>query len=101
MAASAFFTKGWGRDARDAFRAAVEAARREHGGEGYTGTIAEKRSVVVMGAAANWDEAERAARRMIEANDRRIDDRCGPAGAIQVGRGGGRGCWLLFGWASR
>lgn len=101
MAASAFFTRGWGRDAREAFRAAVEAARREYGREGYTGTIAEKTSVVLMGEAQTWDAAERAARRMIDQNDRRIDDRCGPAGAIRVGRPDGRGCWLFFGWASR
>jgi hypothetical protein len=37
----------------------------------------------------------------VEANDGRIDDRCGPAGTIRVGRSYGRGWWRLFGWASR
>lgn len=48
MGATDFSTYGFGRDAREAFRKAVEDAQWEYGHGGYTGTIAEKPSYVLV-----------------------------------------------------
>lgn len=42
MGASEFRTRGQGKTVREAYRAAVDDARYEHGHGGYTGTVAEK-----------------------------------------------------------
>lgn len=48
MGASTFYSKAKGKDAAEAFRHAVDAARYEHGHGGYTGTVAEKSDFVVI-----------------------------------------------------
>jgi len=83
--------------AKKAFSRAVEDAQYEHGHGGYTGTIAEKDSIVHCGSADTRDEAYRLADSLIEKGDSRVDDKWGPAGCIEVKEPKG---WVFFGWAS-
>ena len=48
MGAEVFTNKSFGKDAKSAFWRVVDAASYEHGHGGYTGTIAEKDSFVVV-----------------------------------------------------
>ncbi len=83
-------------DVDDAFNQAVAAARHEHGHGGYTGTIAEKEYfVVITETVLSPEDAEALAGELFEAQDPRIDNKDGPAGAIPF-----TGGWLFFGWAS-
>lgn len=100
MGACTFVTRSHGRDVQQAFRAAVEDAKWTHGHGGYTGTIAEKREVTVIGEATGWREAAEMANRLLAENDERIDDKWGPAGAIRVSDTKEEDGWLFFGWAS-
>jgi len=95
MGACEFFMAGVGATARAAFRNAQEVARYEHGHSGYTGTIAEKVSFVMIPLPAG-KEPRSYAEELIVKGDRRIDDKWGPAGCIQINAGE----WLFFGWAS-
>ncbi len=112
MGATEFATKGKGKTATEAFRAAVEEARYWFGHGGYTGTIAEKTGFRVFSVPegttlegfllliSNLGELDSAldarARRTIEEARRVYDDKWGPAVAIQVGPDE----WLFGGWAS-
>jgi hypothetical protein len=52
MGAAQFWTRAQGATAEQAFAAAVQEARYEHGHGGYTGTIAEKSAFVVAAVPA-------------------------------------------------
>lgn len=95
MGASDFTARARGRTAGDAFRAAVERARHDHGHAGYTGTIAEKDSFVEIAVPAGQDPRKFAAR-LMDDEDPRVDDKWGPAGCVRLADGE----WLFFGWAS-
>ena len=93
-----FFTIGRGSDAKAAFaNARARAAANMDGDEeeGYSGTIYEKRSFVLIPLPKGADAREYAGE-LIKKEDKRIDDKWGPAGAIDIGNGG----FLFFGWAS-
>ena len=105
MGAETFEDIGQGKDLNEAFTTATEESRHWNGHGGYTGTLAEKHDFVIIEAKPmKQDEAEKLASELIEKEDRRIDDKWGPAGAIRledatvdaepVQR------WLFFGWAS-
>lgn len=105
MGATTFYQSAKGANAKEAFAAAREEAQYRFGHEGYTGTIAEKHSFVEITVPADFqhpkaitpmDRATRYADYLIENDDPRIDDKWGPAGAINVGNGS----WFFFGWAS-
>lgn len=98
MGACTFSTVGKGKTADKAFAAAVAQARHEHGHGGYTGTIAEKYGYVLIEppAGQSRDERKRFAWDLIDAGDRRVDDKWGPAGCIPLGNDE----WFFFGWAS-
>src|SRR5438309_831242 len=108
MGASNFSDVATGKTAKEAFRNAVEEAQYDHGHAGYSGTIAEKGSFVTISMPGaklpTLREAERYADSLIEAADRRIDDKWGPAGCIEVSfdepSKGGLRRFLFFGWAS-
>jgi hypothetical protein len=95
MGATDFYTMAKGKTAKDAFNSAVDAARYEHGHGGYTGTIAEKHSFVMI-PIPNGADPYKEATRLMDEDDRRILDKWGPAGCIAVGEGK----YLFFGWAS-
>ncbi len=85
MDACAFVVYQEGTDLQEAFRCAVEAARTEHGHSGYTDSIAEKTTVIVIEARPRpWEEARTLAAELIDSGDPRVDDTRGPAGAIAV-----------------
>lgn len=71
-------------DVHSAFREAHGEAAFEHGHGGYSGTLAEKGEYVVIREAGKLSKqgAYALANRLMEADDQRIDDKWGPAGAI-------------------
>jgi hypothetical protein len=93
MGANQFSTRARGTTAEIAFRAAVDEAGYEHGHGGYSGTIAEKRSFVVISVPKGRDPAEYANSDEAMA---KVDDKWGPAGCVKIADGE----WLFFGWAS-
>jgi hypothetical protein len=95
MGASDFCVKGSGKTAKEAFNAAVEDARYEHGHSGYTGTIAEKDSFKMISVPDGIDPVEYAYQ-LLEEDDDRIADKWGSAGCIKLGDDK----WLFFGYAS-
>lgn len=96
MGAYTFECTAAGPTASDAFNNAVDAARYEYGHGGYTGTIAEKTSFVMVAETPMALAAARTlANQLIGAEDERINDQRGPAGAIQLDTG----AHYFFGWA--
>jgi hypothetical protein len=78
MCASTFITTDATPDVDEAFSQAALDAQYESGAGGYTGTLAEKHSFVVLDRVPRWeDEALAEASRLIEAGDPRIDDKWG------------------------
>jgi hypothetical protein len=95
MGACDFFTEANGVDAKDAFEAAVDCAKYMNGHGGYTGTIAEKHSFTMIEVPKGREPYEYA-EELIDEDDRRVSDKWGPAGCIQLTET----CFLFFGWAS-
>ena len=96
MGGTTFITVGKGSTVQEAFMDAKHQAAYEHGHGGYTGTIAEKSSfVMVTSETLDQNMALALANQLIDQGDKRIDDKWGPAGAIKLSDG-----YLFFGWAS-
>lgn len=98
MGSSNFYCFGKGKTRKEAFKFLVQESREEEGCGGYTGTIAEKHDFVSVGEAKDRNAAVEMANQMIDAEDKRIDDKWGPAGCISIMNE--PNCWLFFGWAS-
>jgi hypothetical protein len=96
MGANVFMTVGLGNTAKKAFDKAVYDARYQHGHGGYTGTIAEKNSFVLIPLAEGLD-AFQYAEQLLDGDDERICDKWGDAGCIHVKDDE----YLFFGWASQ
>jgi len=99
MGACEFTQRAKGKTAKEAFSAAVEHARYEHGHGGYSGTLAEKGTFVLIQDRTVSTEKEAYAEvdRLMQEGDSRIDDKWGPAGCIRVGD---TDTFVFFGWAS-
>jgi hypothetical protein len=95
MGATSFVTRAAGSSAQAAFASSVEQAQCEHGDCGYTGTIAEKTSFVLVGRAKSLSEARDRAYQLID--EGRISDKWGPASCIEIE---GTDEFVFFGWAS-
>lgn len=95
MGASTFMVTAEGKTAKEAFKNARADALYEDGHGGYTGTIAEKDSFVMITCELGMDPYEYADD-LINEDDSRIEDKWGPAGCIALG--GDK--FLFFGWAS-
>ena len=95
MGAAEFITVGTGKTAKEAFRNAIEEALYEYGHGGYTGTIAEKDSFVIIEISSNTDPEE-FANEILEENQDKICDKWGAAGCIELGKNK----FLFFGIAS-
>ena len=95
MGADTFMGRARGKTANEAFRSARAEALYECGHGGYTGTIAEKHSFVMIQLPVGKD-ARQYADELIGNGDSRIDDKWGPAGCIKTKEGE----YLFFGWAS-
>ena len=97
MGATTFYTSANGATANEAFKKAVEKAKYDHGHSGYTGTIAEKSSFILLGEVLS-SEAYSKADKMIDEADSRVDDKWGPAGCFKITDK--PNTWYFFGWAS-
>jgi hypothetical protein len=95
MGATTFGCVSKGQSARAAFESAREAAQWRHGNEGYTGTVAEKSSFVLI-AVPEGMEPLNYADQLLDEGDPRVDDKWGPAGCVRVGEDH----YYFFGWAS-
>ena len=85
MGATTFVTYSPGRAVREAFSSAISDAHFASGHGGYSGTVAEKGSFVVISELPLWRaDAEKLAYDLIDSGDLRINDKWGPAGAIAV-----------------
>lgn len=102
MGATTFTHKAEGANPKEAFTDAVESARYWNGHGGFTGTIAEKESyVLIQSEPLSEPDAELLADKLIEDRDPRINDKWGPAGAIPIKSADGKiNSWLFLGWAS-
>ena len=103
MGAATFYVLTRGQTATQAFNEAVREAQYEYGHGGYTGTIAEKGEFVLIDTQTFYTRATVMARaeELIDSQDPRVDDKWGPAGALQVKDEASIGPeYLFFGWAS-
>ena len=95
MGAEVFYTKSTGKTNQHAFKNAVDDAHYAHGHNGYTGSIAEKSSFVMIDL-PDGKKPEQYANELIDADDPRIIDKWGPAGCFYLGKKE----YFFFGWAS-
>jgi len=95
MGAEVFIVRSNGKNAHEAFEKAVSVAHYNYGHRGYTGTIAEKSSFIVIDPPV-FGTAEEYVKDLIDNRDSRIGDKWGPAGCIKCGENE----YLFFGWAS-
>ena len=95
MGACDFMVESNGDGPQKAFNNAVDDALYDYGHNGYTGSIAEKSSFVMIDLPKGEDPFAYA-RDLIDNSDDRIDDKWGPAGCIHVKDN----TYLFFGWAS-
>lgn len=95
MGTSSFVVRSKGSNADEAFREAVREAKHALGSRGYTGSIAEKYSFVVLPTPGDVDPEEYATR-LLEREDPRVSEKWGPAGCLRVGAEE----FLFFGCAS-
>lgn len=98
MGAESFTNRSKGATADEAFKAIVEQAAYDHGHAGYTGTIAEKDSFIVIKPSPEHLEILRQEQypEIPEEYMDQVDDKWGPAGCIELNPGE----YLFFGWAS-
>ena len=96
MGACEFTCLGKGKTAQKAFNILVEEAQYDYGHAGYTGTIAEKDSFVMIDVPADCKTPIVYADKLLADDDKRISDKWGPAGCVQVSKN----TWYFFGWAS-
>ena len=102
MGAETFYHTAPGKTAHKAFASAVKDAAYEFGHRGYTGSIAEKDSYVLVTKEVfiNRDAAMAYADKLIDEGDERIDDKWGPAGCVKFSNKQDEVEYLFFGWAS-
>jgi hypothetical protein len=96
MGAESFTTRPYPtKTAAEAFHQAVEEAQWDHGHSGYTGTIAEKHSYVMMPLLEGKD-VDQSINQYFDEDHHQIADKWGPAGCIV----NAEGQFIFFGWAS-
>ena len=102
MGANTFFQTADGKTPKKAFIAACKDAAYDYGHSGYTGTLAEKESFIMISDKIfdSLEEAESLADKLIDDGDERIDDKWGPAGCLKFKTKTGEVKFLFFGWAS-
>jgi hypothetical protein len=102
MGAQTFTAFAEGKTAKEAFSRVVDQAQYDYGHSGYTGTIAEKTSFVIIQDCQTREDAYAKARELMDDDDDRISDKWGPAGAIRIPKTkkDASAGYLFFGWAS-
>lgn len=96
MGATNFMCSESGKSAKEAFRSAVKQAQYDHGHSGYTGTIAEKDSFVMI-TLPKGENPVAYANKLFDDNDSRIEDKWGACGCIAIPESDE---YLFFGYAS-
>ena len=96
MGATTFTQVGKGKTATEAFLTAVAEARHQYGHGGYTGTLAEKGTFVLIQPPEGADLRAFVADLLNKDDDPRISDKWGPAGCVKLGPEE----YVFFGWAS-
>jgi hypothetical protein len=81
------------------FKDAQEEARYDHGHNGYTGSIAEKKTFIMM-PSLDMPTVWEAANYYLGEDDPRINDKWGPAGCVKGKDDEGYDVYCFFGWAS-
>ena len=99
MGADFFGTYSKGKTAREAFTMSKSKAFHDYGHSGYTGSIAEKNTFIMIDVPEGFTPAKYAAK-MIKEDDVRVSDKWGPAGCIFIRRDNDENVYLFFGWAS-
>lgn len=102
MGAAVFFNTGVAPTAHEAFQRLRDEALYEYGHRGYTGTIAEKQNFKMITCPNDKNPVDYA-NELIDSGDSRVDDKCGPAGCINLGPladDPSNQKFLFFGWAS-
>jgi len=102
MGAEEFFQIASGKNAKKAFTAASKTAAYEYGHRGYTGSLAEKESFVMVSDKVfdSYKEAYDFADQLIENGDEKINDKWGPAGCVQFKDKDSGVKYLFFGLAA-
>lgn len=101
MGAITFYDIAAGDAPDKAFEAIRNEALYEHGHREGTGSIAEKDTFIVFDEPRRSEAAAyRRASELIDANDPRIENKWGPAGALPVTTSSAENGWLFFGWAN-
>jgi len=95
MGAATFFVEAKGTTAKEAFQNAILNTRHQICFGGYSGTIAEKDNFIMISLPVNENPLDYA-NKLIYAEDKRINDKWGPAGCIKIREKE----YLFFGWAS-
>jgi len=95
MGADTFICLAKGEDATEAFRNAIQEAYWDCGHGGYTGTIAEKASFIMLACPEGVDPL-RYAEDSFNDSESPVDSKWGPAGCIALPKNE----FLFFGWAS-
>ena len=96
---------------QEAFQTARERAEDDHGRAGYTGTLAEKGSFVLIQRAPNKAVAEQIVSSLMDGGHDEdqvyrsevtdlVDDKWGPAAAVRYPIDAKQDCVIFFGWAS-
>ena len=99
MGARDFFHEAEGHTPKEAFIKARDEAAYDYGHAGYTGTIAEKGSFVMIKVPKGKDPQDYA-QELVDKCDHRIDNKWGPAGCILLEEGEENNRYLFFGYAS-
>lgn len=84
MGAESFKNTGTGRTAEEAFNVLVKKAKYDYGHRGYTGTIAEKDSFVMVSVPADKDVGQYV-EECFDSEDHFCLEKWGPAACILVG----------------
>lgn len=95
MGSTVFFHTSEGKTAKTAFNKAVKECRKSCGNGGYTGTIAEKSSYIMIDLPKGKEPMDYADE-LIDNDDERIENKWGPAGCFKLPDNQ----WFFFGWAS-
>ena len=95
MGAQPFRCVADGESPKEAFKEAVKEAEYMHGAGGYTGTIAEKSSWILIEPDPEMDPHEQA-EEMIQNDHPDIQSKWGAAGCLKLEENK----YLFFGWAS-
>ena len=96
MGAQQFDTESYGKTAQEAFDNAVKQAQYDYGHSGYSGTIAEKNSFIVLGEFDNGKDAGEFMEKEFDREGSAVDSEWGPAGCVKIGKD----TYAFFGWAS-